>query len=105
MSNEAKEEVVGIGWDVFEIPFVEEVIGQAVRRVSRKYVGVVEAEDLEQECRIWMVKRISLQEVAIAGEPGLLQHGLEQDLGDFLLPRAREKGRTVLYDPTAEVGD
>lgn len=94
---------VGADWSVLDLPYVREVVGQAVRRVMKKYDGVMEAEDLEQEALIMVVTRGNLQEAARSEDNiGLLQHRLEQDLGDLLLPLAKKVQKTVSYDKLKE---
>jgi predicted DNA-binding protein (UPF0251 family) len=92
-------------WSILDLPKVTQVISQAAKRAHRRYEDTIDLEDLEQEATIMVVTKAPLQEAARGEEPGLLQYRLEQDLGDWLLPRAKQKQRTVSYDELLENAD
>lgn len=90
-------------WSVLDLPYVRDIARQAARRVHAKYEHVSEEEDLFQDALIFLATRPSLQASARDTENlGLLQHGLEQDLGDMLLPQAKKQERTLSYDKLME---
>lgn len=94
-------------WAVLDLPLVQKVIDQAARRVHRRYENVIELDDLQQEATIMVVTRDNLTSAAMKAEsePGLLQHRLEQDLGDWVLPRAKQASQTISYDEITEGAD
>lgn len=90
-------------WSVIELPYVRDIATQAAKRIHRKYPNVSELEDLEQEALIRIATTANLQEAARDEDNiGLLQHRLEQDLGDALLPQAKRQARTISYDELTE---
>jgi len=92
-----------VDWGVLDLPNVKAVIEQATRAAHRLYENVIELDDLMQEATIMVVTRQNL--VSAAEEPGLLQHRLEQDLGDYLLPRAKRAEKTVSYEEVTQGDD
>jgi hypothetical protein len=97
--------VCTVDWAVLDLPKVQSVIRQAAKRAHKQYENVIDLEDLIQEATIMVATKADLQEAARMGEPGLLQHRLERDLGDWLLPRAKQARQTVSYDELVDNAD
>lgn len=90
-------------WTVLDLPYVQDIIRQAAKRVHNKYPNVTELDDLIQEATIFVVTKRDLQQSARDTENlGLLQRGIEHDLRDIVLPLAKEGQKTLSYDKLVE---
>ena len=96
-------------WKVLDDPAVQRVAKRVARSIADDNRGILEAEDIEQECLMLIAGTPSLATRAIVGEYGTLYHELRCDVLDkFVRPLMRSgemeqrKYRTVSTDAAAE---